>query len=113
MKSTALALLVVTAALAGCVSSGGKTGLGAPDNERAAEINLQIGTDYLRKNNLNQAIVAIRRALGDNAEPRRFVQTISGRGYCFVAAVRASSVTSLRVAEPSRGEQVFTVADYF
>jgi type IV pilus assembly protein PilF len=66
MKSTALALLVVTAALAGCVSSGGKTGLGAPDNERAAEINLQIGTDYLRKNNLNQAKEKIDKAIEQN-----------------------------------------------
>ncbi|HEY5758559.1 MAG TPA: type IV pilus biogenesis/stability protein PilW [Steroidobacter sp.] len=66
MKSTALALLVVTAALAGCVSSGGKTGLGTPDNERAAEINLQIGTDYLRKNNLNQAKEKIDKAIEQN-----------------------------------------------
>ncbi len=29
--------------------------LGKPDNERAAEINLEIGTDYLRKNNLGEA----------------------------------------------------------
>lgn len=65
------------------------------------------------ENNLNQAIVAIRRALGDNAEPRRFVQTISGRGYCFVAEVQASAVMPLRVAEPSPCERVFTVADYF
>jgi type IV pilus assembly protein PilF len=66
MKSTALALLVVTAALAGCVSTGGKKQLGAPDAERAAEINLEIGTDYLRKGNLNQAKEKIDKAIEQN-----------------------------------------------
>ncbi|GFE80373.1 type IV pilus biogenesis/stability protein PilW [Steroidobacter agaridevorans] len=65
MRSTAVAFLVLSAALAGCVSTG-STQLGSPDNERAAEINLQIGTDYLRKNNLNQAKEKIDKAVEQN-----------------------------------------------
>jgi len=65
-------------------------------------------------NNLNQAIAAIRKALGDSAEPRRIVRTIPGRGFCFVADVdvtdRRSRHTPLDTA--SR-DVIVTVADYF
>lgn len=81
MKSTAVALLVMTAALAGCVSSsGGKNQLGTPDNERAAEINLQIGTDYLRKGNLVQAKEKIDRAVEQNPRNAQ-AQTAAGMLY--------------------------------
>lgn len=70
MRSTAVALLVVSAALAGCVSStttsSSRKQLGTPDNARAAEINLEIGIDYLRKNNLVQAKEKIDRAIEQN-----------------------------------------------
>lgn len=66
MKSAAVALLVVTAALAGCMSTGGSKQFGAPDAERAAEINLEIGTDYLRKGNLAQAKEKIDKAIEQN-----------------------------------------------
>lgn len=63
MKSSAIALSVVMlGALAGCVSNGGDK-LGEPNAKRAAEINLEIGTDYLRKNNLNQAKEKIDKAI--------------------------------------------------
>lgn len=65
MRSTAVAFLVVSAALAGCMSTTTNQ-LGTPDNERAAEINLQIGTDYLRKNNLVQAKEKIDKAVEQN-----------------------------------------------
>jgi type IV pilus assembly protein PilF len=65
MRSTAVALWVVSAALVGCTSNGGKQ-LGTPDNARAAEINLELGIDYLRKNNLAQAKEKIDRALEQN-----------------------------------------------
>lgn len=65
MRSTAVAFLLVSTALAGCMSTVGNQ-LGNPDNERAAEINLQIGTDYLRKNNLNQAKEKIDKAIEQN-----------------------------------------------
>ncbi len=39
-------------------------------------------------NNLNQVISALRRALGDGGTGKRFILTIPGRGYQFVAQVR-------------------------
>jgi len=36
-------------------------------------------------NNLNQAIFALRRALGDDANAPRFIMTLPGRGYRFIA----------------------------
>ncbi|MDE2407729.1 MAG: winged helix-turn-helix domain-containing protein [Xanthomonadaceae bacterium] len=41
----------------------------------------------VEENNLTQAIAALRRALGDDASPRRFIVTVPGRGYRFVATV--------------------------
>jgi type IV pilus assembly protein PilF len=85
MRSTAVALLLVTIALAGCVSSSSvstsnKKQLGTPDNERAAEINLQIGTDYLRKNNLVQAKEKIDKAVEQNPRNAQ-AQTTAGMLY--------------------------------
>lgn len=39
-------------------------------------------------NNLNQCILAIRRALGEVAGSNRYIMTVPGRGYCFVSPVR-------------------------
>lgn len=39
----------------------------------------------VEENNLNQAIFALRRALGDDANSPRFVLTLPGRGYRFIA----------------------------
>ena len=65
-------------------------------------------------NNLNQAIAAIRRALGDNDAMRRIIQTIPGRGFCFVAEVHVVELASAQaIAEPSRRDTTITVADYF
>lgn len=65
-------------------------------------------------NNLNQAIAGIRRALGDSDHARRIIQTIPGRGFCFVADVQVVDVTPPQLpAEPVRREAVVTVADYF
>lgn len=65
-------------------------------------------------NNLNQAIAAIRRALSDNDHTRRIIQTIPGRGFCFVADVQVVEVAPRQVpVEPARRETIVTVADYF
>src|SRR5689334_4101012 len=40
-------------------------------------------------NNLNQCIWALRRALGESPGEHRFIVTVPGRGYRFVAAVEA------------------------
>jgi len=42
----------------------------------------------VEENNLNQSITAIRRALGENPGEHRFIVTVPGRGYRFVAEVR-------------------------
>ena len=40
-------------------------------------------------NNLTHCIAKLRRALGDDIRERRFIVTVPGQGYRFVAAVRA------------------------
>ena len=42
----------------------------------------------VEENNLNQVISALRRALADGSGGRRFIVTVPGRGYQFVAQVR-------------------------
>jgi len=42
----------------------------------------------VEENNLNQAIYSLRRALGDSANGSRFIKTLPGRGYRFIAEVR-------------------------
>ena len=42
----------------------------------------------VEENNLNQCIAAIRRAVGESATDRKFILTIPGRGFRFVAPVR-------------------------
>lgn len=44
-------------------------------------------------NSLNQCIVTLRRALGETAGERRFILTVPGRGFKFVAPVRAVPAT--------------------
>jgi len=49
----------------------------------------------VEENNLNQAITALRKALGESAGQHRFILTIPGRGYRFIQEVKAlSSLTS-------------------
>jgi DNA-binding winged helix-turn-helix (wHTH) protein len=42
----------------------------------------------VEENNLNQAISALRKALGDTQDRHRIIITIPGRGYCFVADLK-------------------------
>lgn len=44
-------------------------------------------------NNLNQCILTLRRALGETAGERRFILTVPGRGFKFVAPVRVIPAT--------------------
>jgi DNA-binding winged helix-turn-helix (wHTH) protein len=46
-------------------------------------------------NNLNQCILAIRKALGETAGSNRYVMTVQGRGYRFVSPVRTVMRESL------------------
>jgi TolB-like protein/DNA-binding winged helix-turn-helix (wHTH) protein len=62
----------------------------------------------VEENNLNQSIGAIRKALGERQNDRRFVVTDPGRGYRFVAPVRVVERTtnaappSVEIAEQAR-----------
>ncbi len=59
-------------------------------------------------NNLNQCILAIRKALGETAGSNRYIMTVPGRGYRFVSPVRVVQKESLseEVAAPSAGARI-------
>lgn len=59
------ALVASVLGLVGCMSNSNKP-LSKPEPERAAEINLELGLDYLRKGNLQQAKEKIDRAIEQN-----------------------------------------------
>ena len=52
------------------------------------------------ENNLNQAIAAVRRALGDTPEDHRFIVTVPGRGFRFVAEVDIAAAYPATVPAP-------------
>ncbi|MBS0374626.1 MAG: PD40 domain-containing protein [Proteobacteria bacterium] len=54
----------------------------------------------VEENNLSQCIVTLRRALGEEAGERRFILTIPGRGFKFVAPVRVVPRTHARARAP-------------
>jgi DNA-binding winged helix-turn-helix (wHTH) protein/TolB-like protein/Tfp pilus assembly protein PilF len=63
----------------------------------------------VEENNLTVIISALRKALGENPQQHRYIVTIPGRGYSFVAAVKAVAeavpaveATVTLVAEPTR-----------
>jgi eukaryotic-like serine/threonine-protein kinase len=55
-------------------------------------------------NSINAAISKIRQSLGDDPAHPRFVQTLTGRGYRFIAAVEESGKTPIADAETSAPE---------
>ncbi|PYS98760.1 MAG: hypothetical protein DMF63_14310 [Acidobacteria bacterium] len=57
----------------------------------------------VEENNLTQQISALRRALGERPRDHRFIVTVPGRGYSFVAAIdrRATEDVIQRVAQTS------------
>ncbi len=56
-------------------------------------------------NSINGAIRKIRQVLKDNPEKPRFVRTITGKGYCFIAP-SSDSPTRLRVSVAPLGSQI-------
>ena len=63
----------------------------------------------VEENNLNQAISAARRALGDSRESPRFILTVPGRGYQFIGEIGAEAVPidgplpTVEAADPAPG----------
>ena len=55
---------------------------------------------FVEESNLRVHIAGIRRALGDGADGRRYIATVAGRGYRFVAAVSVSAETAAVEAAP-------------
>jgi hypothetical protein len=52
-------------------------------------------------NNLNQCILAIRKALGETAGSNRYIMTVPGRGYRFVNPVRTITQESVSEVAPA------------
>jgi TolB-like protein len=66
----------------------------------------------VEENNLNQVISTLRRALADGHDGQRFIVTVPGRGYQFVAEVRENddpaAADRARAPVPARAEQTST-----
>ncbi|MEO6926823.1 MAG: winged helix-turn-helix domain-containing protein [Rhodanobacter sp.] len=56
----------------------------------------------VEENNLNQAVSALRRALGEPRGGHRYILTVPGRGYRFVAAVQVESAADPASSRPLR-----------
>ena len=48
-------------------------------------------TTFVEDGNLKVHVAALRRALGDGRDGRRYISTVPGRGYCFVAPVTVAA----------------------
>lgn len=64
----------------------------------------------VEENNLNQCILAVRKALGETAGSNRFVMTVPGRGYRFVSPVRRIVQESDLEAPPTAASSAAPVA---
>jgi TolB-like protein len=69
----------------------------------------------VEENNLNQVISTLRRALGENPGEQRYIVTVPGRGYQFIAPVQAvngaESLTSNGVIRPAASVAVLPFAN--
>lgn len=61
------------------------------------------GDSVVEENGLNQHVSTLRRVLGERPGENRFIATVPGRGYQFVASVRAYSEEVERVVTPTAG----------
>ena len=57
---------------------------------------------FVEEGNLSQSIHVLRRALGESVEEHRYIVTVPGRGYRFVAEVR--EIAEIRVDPPPKPE---------
>ncbi len=58
----------------------------------------------VEENNLNQNITTLRKCLGDSRQASRYIATIPGLGYRFVAEVKTAPAVEVETAEDSRAE---------
>jgi Tol biopolymer transport system component/DNA-binding winged helix-turn-helix (wHTH) protein len=58
----------------------------------------------VEENNLNQNITALRRSLGDSRHESRYIATISGLGYRFVAEVKKAPFGEVELTVDGRGQ---------
>lgn len=65
----------------------------------------------VEENNLNQAISSLRKALGDNKSENRFILTVPGRGYSFVAEVESIQHSPAATESPDTGVPAAADAD--
>jgi len=56
--------------------------------DKATILNAVWPNTVVEENNLSQCIRVLRRTLGDTAKERRYIATVPGRGYQFIARVR-------------------------
>ena len=59
--------------------------------DKAAILKAVWPTTVVEESNLSQCVFALRKGLGDTASEHRFIATVPGRGYQFVAQVNASA----------------------
>jgi serine/threonine-protein kinase len=78
VQLTSRAFDTLTALLENCGSTVSKADL----------MNTVWGETAVEENNLTQQISALRKVFGERAGDHRFIVTVPGRGYCFVAALR-------------------------
>ena len=67
---------------------------------------------FVEECNLKVQIAALRRALGDGQAGNRYISTIAGRGYCFVAPVIRPAEVSPTTARHSAAEPLIAVLDW-
>ncbi|MEO8746103.1 MAG: winged helix-turn-helix domain-containing protein [Rhodanobacter sp.] len=71
------------------------------------------GHVYVTPATVNRIVAQLRRALGDNSEHPRFIQTVHGLGYRFIASLEeapANAAPSLRFTPPARARLPARVA---
>ena len=66
---------------------------------------------FVEEGNLKVHIAALRRALGDGQAGNRYISTIAGRGYCFVAPVIRSADLSPATAQHSAAEPLINLPE--
>lgn len=71
-------------------------------------MNLLWADSFVEESNLTQNIAVLRKALGESSKERKFILTVPGRGYRFVAAVREWNPDRTGNAEPAISKSVAT-----